>query len=1019
MTHYDWLLSRLDAFTRKYYVNQLLRGVLILLSCLLFYIITASLSEYYLYLPSWLRVSIVSVFAVAGLAALVFWIILPLLRIARMGRIISREQAATIVGKHFPEISDKLLNILQLRKDADSNASRELLEASIDQKASQLAVVPITRAVDLSKNRRYLPFFLPLLLIGLFILIAAPSVFRDASARLLQPTKTFERPAPFSFIIKNNNLQALRNTDFTLQAAVQGNALPSDMFIELGNEQVPMQADSVHRFQYTFRNVTAPVTFRLLAAGFYSKPYTLQVAQKPLLKAFTIHIDYPAYTGHKNEVRSNLGDMTLPVGTTVSYGFLAEHTENATWQWANGATAGIPHQGDMYGFQHRFMNDTAYTIALHNRQTLVADEYHYNVKVIQDEYPTLQTQEFRDTTTGNQILVSGTAGDDYSISRVAFQYHVSNDKNVVLSSKSIPLKSGGGALVPFQYYFDIQSLDLQPGQKLTYYVEAWDNDGVHGPKSSRSEAMTYQAYNAKQIDSAMNQNAQQINSGLSNSAQQTQKLQEEYKETQSKMMQSNDMSFEQQQQLQEMVQKQQKLQEQVADAKKRFDEQVKQSEKKEFSDDVRDKQKELQNQMDNLLNKELAEQMKKLQDLMQKLNKQDAVKTMEQMQQDNKLFDMDMKRMQELMKQLEEQMRMEDLANKMDALAKKEGDLSKQTAGQKKDNPSLSKDQQDIKKELDNTMQGDMKDLQKLNTDVQQKQDLQQPQQKANEAGQNMQQSQQQLGQNQNSKASQSQSKAAQNLQDMADKLRSMAGGMDVQQIELDIKATRQILTNLIRLSFDQEALMKQVRTVPVTSQLYLADQTEQNRLHGNSRMIRDSLFSLSKKVFKLATTVNKETTELESNMGQATNALEGRQVGMAITRQQYVMTHANNLALMLNELLSNLLQQQAKAKKGGSGTCSKPGGSNPKPGGQGAGQQLSDIITGQQQLGDAMQQMQGAGKKPGQGEKPGPGGKDGKEGENGKDGQNGKEGQNGKQGGQKREARRKRQRWWRHRARQ
>jgi hypothetical protein len=275
-----------------------------------------------------------------------------------------------------------------------------------------------------------------------------------------------------------------------------------------------------------------------------------------------------------------------------------------------------------------------------------------------------------------------------------------------------------------------------------------------------------------------------------------------------------------------------------------------------------------------------------------------------------------------------------------------------------------------------------MKDVKDLNSKSQQKEDLADIQKDAQDAQENMQQSEQELGKDQKSKAGKSQSKAAQNLQDMANSLRSAAGGMEMEQIEIDIKAVRMILTNLMRLSFDQEQLMKKAGQTSVSSQQYLANQKEQSRLHNNSLMIRDSLFVLSKRLFKLAATVNKETTELEKNMLYAQNALEERKISEAVTKQQFVMTRTNNLALMLNEMLSNLMQMQAEAMKPGSGSCMKPGGKKPKPG---PGQQLSDIITKQKQLGDAMQQMEGKQKgqgKPGSEGKPGEG--KGQQGENG-----------------------------------
>jgi hypothetical protein len=975
MNNYDWLISRLDAFIRKYYANQLIRGTLVLLSCLLAYILTVSVGEYFLYMPVWLRLTIVTLFIVLGAAALVAWVIIPLTKMNRLGKVISHEQAAAIVGKHFPEISDKLLNILQLKKQHDGISSIELIEASINQKAAQISVIPITSAIDYSKNKKFLRFLLPLLLVGVFILVAAPNVFKDASKRLLQPTKSFEKPAPFQFIIQNNKLQTVRNQDFALQVKTTGSALPAEVFVAIGDDKIPMQTLEQNKFQYNFRNITEPVHFKMFAAGFYSKEYTLNVVQKPVLKAFKVNLDYPDYTGKKDEIRTSLGDMTIPVGTHVSWAFVAEHTDEAGIKLGNGQSIKLPKQANIFASTYRFMNDTTYTLSLYNKQAGVADSYHYQVKVIPDQYPVIQLQEFRDTVSGKQILLNGTAGDDYAITKVLFHYEVTDNKEHVLLNKAIPLKTTAGSLTSFQHYFDVQVLNLQPGQKLSYFIEAWDNDGVHGSKASRSEVMSYQMFSPTQLDSAINANADQINSGLSNSSEHTQQLQSEYKDLQSKLLQSDNMNWEQQQSLQELSKKQMELQNKMEAVKKRFEEQVQQSKQKQYSDEVKDKQEDLKSQMDNLMNKELQEQLKKLQELMQKLNKDQAFQTMKELEQENKLFNMDLQRMQELMKQLEMQMRMEDLANKMDDLAKKQLDLKDQTDKSKKDNQALSKEQDALKKELDKAMNEDMKELKEQNKEAKQQQDVDQPKEAGEKAQQEMSDSKDELEKNENSKSSGSQSKAAQNLQSMSQSLRSMSGNMNLKQIEIDIRATRQILTNLIRLSFDEEQLMKKVQNTSPASQTYLTNQKEQDRLHANSKMIRDSLFALSKRVSMLSAGVNKETTELEKNLAVAVDALEARRISDATTRQQYVMTHTNNLALMLNELLSNLLQKQNQAKQNGQkGSCNTPGGMKPKPGATG-GMQLGDIITKQKQLGDAMKQMQDAmQKKEGQGDKTGEG---------------------------------------------
>ncbi len=1024
MNNYDRLIERLDAFIRKYYANKVIRGSLVFLSCLLFYILTVSVSEYYLYMPVWLRVTVMSLFVVLGLSALVVWIIVPLSKMWRLGKVLSHEQAANIIGRHFPEVSDRLLNILQLKNQPDSHSSRELIEASINQKISRISVVPITNAIDLSRNKKYLPYLLPLVLVAVFILVAAPNVFKEGSSRLLQPTKAFEKPAPFKFVIKNPSLTAIRNADFVLTLQMTGATMPAEVFVETGTERVPMQPMDNHSFQYTFRNVTEAVSFRFFAAGFYSSSNTLRVVQRPVLKAFKVQVSYPTYTGKKNESRNSLSDMTVPVGTLISWALLTDHTDAANIHFGNGAPIALTNTASMFGFQYRFMNDTAYTITLQNQKEGIADSYKYQVQVIPDQYPVIQVQQIKDTVSGKQVLLTGTAGDDYGITRVTFNYEIS-DKNKTIDKKSFPLKTTPGSLTTFEHYFDMLPLNLQPGQKVSYFIEAWDNDGVHGSKASRSEVMTYLMYNDKQIDSAINENSKQINSGISNGAQRTQQLQNEYKDMQSKMLQSNSMEWDQQESLKEMMKKQTDLKTNLENIKQRFEEQMQHSEQKQHSDELKDKQKDLDKQLDNLLNEELKEEMKKLQDLMQKLNKEDAVEAMRKMEQDNKLFKMDMERMQEQMKQMEMQMRMEDLANKMEDLAKKENNLADQTdkldkkeqadskqgdkqdkdagkdnkdtkdskdgkdgkdskdAKDKKESDALSKEQKDLKDQLEKAMKDDMKELQKLAKETKQDDKVADEAQDAGDADQDMQDSKDALDKQQNSKASKSQNSAAKKMDKMAKSLKKKAGGMGGDEIEIDIRATRQVLSNLIRLSFDQEDLMTKVAVTSPASPVYLANQEEQTRLYRNSKMIKDSLFALSKRVEKMSVHVNKETSELEYNMQKSMDALDKRNIAGARTDEQYVMTHTNNLALMLNELLANLMQMQAEGKKPsegeGEGSCPKPGSKPGKGSKPGSGVQLADIITQQKQLGQSMgglKQGQKPGQQPGgkQGQKPGQG---------------------------------------------
>ncbi|RQO31600.1 hypothetical protein DBR32_06500 [Taibaiella sp. KBW10] len=994
MSHYDLLLQKLDAFIRKYYANQLMRGGLIFLACVLLYLLLITVGEYFFFFSIQVKWTLLGFFFSVGLLALIVWVLIPFFKMKQLGKIISHEQAAVIVGNFFPEVKDKLLNVLQLKhQTGNASESEELVAASIDQRAAKISILPFGSAIDLGKNKKYLPLLGLPLLIALGVFLIAPKIFTEGGYRLSQPSVFFAKPAPFTFKLINKNLNVIEGQAFTLIAAVAGDKLPERLFVVLGSEQVEMQASGKNKFTYTFPKVTQDITFRLTAADYYSEAYQLKVFHKPEIQSMRMTLNYPAYTGKKSETLQGLSDVSVPVGTTLAWQLETKHTDEIQ-VIAGNVNQLLAQNGQRFSSAIRFMSAMPYLLILKNKQQGRVDTLQYQVQTIEDQYPQVSINVNKDTTLAQQILITGTAGDDYEVRQTLFVYQILNAENKILSTKSVPLKSGG-QVVAFSHYFDIGTLKLAPGYQVNYFVEAWDNDCVNGSKSSKSTVMSWKAPNLTQLDKSMAENAEKMNASMSSSAAQSEQLKEELQNMQKEMLESGESSWERTQKMQSVLDKNLQLKTNLENLKKRFEEQQKQSEAKNFSEDIKEKQASIKEQIDNLKDKQLEEQIKKLQELLQKKDQRDALNQFQQMEQNNKLFKMDMERMQELMKKLEMQMNMEALAQKLDELSKREGALQKETEAGEKANDALKKEQEKIKDALDKALQNELKEITKQNEQLEQPQKLDKAQEQGKEAGEEMDKSSQQLQQNDKSKAKQSQQNAKNKLAEMSKSLMDMAGGMDMEQLDIDIKATRQLLTNLIRFSFDQENLMKLVRTTSINSPSYLLLTKEQNRLKNNTKMIKDSLYTLSKRIFKIAATVNKETSDLDQNIARTLDAFEQRNIGEILPRQQYAMTAANNLALLLNELLSNLMQSQ-QGGASGSGGQSKPKKGKGQGQGQGSGSgMMKDIITGQQQMGQGMQQMK-------QGQQPG--GQQGQgqsgQGQSGQ-GQNGQgQGQNGQQNG-------------------
>jgi hypothetical protein len=1009
MEGYNNLVFRLDAFIRKYYTNKLIRGVMVSIAALLALYLVMSVGEYNFYFSTTVRYVIDGVFLVIAGFALIAWIILPALQILKLGKVISREKAASIIGTHFPDVQDKLLNVLNLKQQTNDQHSNALLLASIDQKTKELQPIPFQRAVDLTKNKKYLKYLLPPIAILLMLLMVWPTLLTEATSRLIQPSKKFVPKAPFVFQVSNKNLTVAQYEDFEVVATTKGNTIPDKMYLIANGHQYDMVKQGANTFKYKFTKVPRNQEFNLSAAGFSSEVYKLKVLMRPAISNFKVYVDYPDYTGNKDEVLDNMGDIVAPAGTNVKWVFSTTNTDKVLFQFGEQhSTVSIPKNGEVFSYGTRFMHDTSYSILVRNNQVSNGDSLHYNANIIPDQFPAINVTQYNDSTTGDYVLFVGEASDDYGVNKLNLNYTISrvddNNKQVAAPRKgSIPLAITGKTFTQFNHMFDIAQLALLPGTKLNYYFEVWDNDGVNGSKSARSQEFTYEKPTIKQMDSIFEETQQEISKDLSAGSKQSEQLQKKSKELQEKILEKENLNWEDKKQVQDLLQEQKQMMQNIEEIKEKF-QKNNQNETKEFSEELQQRQDDIEKIMDEMLTEEMKQKLDKLQDLMDKLSKEQMFQELQKLEENQELQKKDFERLQSLMNDLERDLKMEDLANQMRYMAKLQDKLQKENDGNLKNADELKKEQDDLNKKFDESKK-DFEEIEKLNDKSERPTDMDDLKQNEKEADDNMKKSSDDLKKDNKKSASPKQKKAKEKLEELSKQLKEAAEGADADELEIDIKATRQLLTNLVRLSFAQEKLIEEVRTTPANNPQYVGNVQVQQKLRDDSKMIADSLFQLSKRIASLSSLVNKEVEGVNRNMSKAIERLEQRYIGEATANQQYVMTGANNLALMLNELLQQLMDKQAnESEQPSSGSCSKPGGKKKKkgskPGSGQSGEQLGDMISQQQKLGGALQQL--LAKKSGkQGKQPGDSGKDGKEGKEGEGGDKPGQGKDGKGQGQ------------------
>ena len=106
-----------------------------------------------------------------------------------------------------------------------------------------------------------------------------------------------------------------------------------------------------------------------------------------------------------------------------------------------------------------------------------------------------------------------------------------------------------------------------------------------------------------------------------------------------------------------------------------------------------------------------------------------------------------------------------------------------------------------------------------------------------------MEESADQLGQKNKKKAAESQQNAADEMQKMKDKLGGLQMEMQSAGSAEDMEDIRALLENLIQLSFDQEALIDDVKKANRTDPKFVDYSQAQKKLIDDSKTIEDSLF--------------------------------------------------------------------------------------------------------------------------------------------------------------------------------
>ncbi|MDP4268012.1 MAG: hypothetical protein Q8880_11325 [Bacteroidota bacterium] len=935
-SNYEILIKKLDEFIRKYYKNQLIRGGIYLTAVLVAFFIIIAVSEYFAHFGTAVRTFMFYSYIAINTFILIRQVVIPLLGLWRIGKVISHEEAARIIGKYFRNVKDKLLNTLQLKQLAENNIDNKfLIEASINQKIEELKPIPFSSAISLKENRKYLKYAVIPMILMVLLLFSAPKVLTEPGKRLISHDVYFEKPLPFHFVIQNKNLNVVQNDDYTLHLKLTGNEIPDNVYMNIDNSQYKLSKENTISFSYVFKNVNQNKKFYFEAAGYRSADYELNVYPKPIVLNFSVQLDYPAYLNKPSEVISNTGDLVLPAGTRATWKFNTKDTKYLNMIFDHKTNILNNKDENNFTYSKVFLENETYAVTTINEYLRNRDSLFFSVNVVPDAYPAIETECKKDTVSNQRLYFSGNISDDYGFSKLTFNYRLtaSEDKenrNSKMISIDIPI-SKTIVKQPFYYYFDINNLNLSFGDEIEYYFEVSDNDGIRGPKSTRSVKEIFKTPTIKELEKKAGEKSEDIKKQLSQAMKDAKELQNMVDDLNRRMVDKKNLTWEDKNKIQQLIEKQKNLQSRIENLKKenliknRIDSQISPND-----EDIVQKQEQLQDLFDKIMTDEMKELFKELEKMMEKVDKQSLQDKVDKMKLDNKDLQKELDRSLSLYKQLEFEQNLDRTIKKIDELSQKQKDLSQESQKKDADSKELSKKQDDLSNKYQDVKK-DINNLKEENRKLEQPVKFGDTNLKEAEIQNKIDEASKQLKDRKPKKASKPQEEAAEGMQQLEEKLNEVQKNMEENSMAEDYESLRLILQNLLRLSFGQENLMLSLTKTNTNNPYYVKIIQKQKQLKDDAKMIEDSLFALSKRQIQIKSVVNKEISAINNNMDNAIEMLAKRQPYYVTSRQQYSMTAINNLALILNESLDDFHKEMSKNEqkkpKSGSGSCNKPGG--------------------------------------------------------------------------------------------
>jgi len=825
---------------------------------------------------------------------------------------------------------DRIINALQIYSTLDLNSPySDLTLNSIKQLEDEITKINVN---DIKFDIPYRKIYILIILFLIFISsISLSNQYSNALDRLTQKDIMFNKPLPFKLMFESyeNENFIFKGDDLKVVIHADGNA-PEKIILNTKTnskrEQIEINRTN-QLYSYVLKNINSNTQIWASYINESILPYkryqiktdTLDIVLKtrPEFKNLKINIIPPSYTNiNKLLHNQSLTTIQLIMGSTLKIeGILNKKIKNAKLKFNIDSTLNMDVINNTINLEFEILEPLEFEIICTDFQNNKNIPIKYSVIINDDLIPYVNIKYPNDNLKINakdNINLEVEIIDDFGIKKAFLEYYISKPYYLNQDTTLIQTKIFDNSKIKknqfISYNWDIENLEVGPGDEIFYWVKAFDNNIKTGPGIGQSNILKAYFPSLEELYFEVEEEQEIIEENFDDMINSIDDIKNMYEEISNDVLKEQ-LGFEQEQTTKKMSTELQKISEKIKDLENTIKTIDELNDKNNLINDaLGDKIQQLQNMFKDIISSEL---MESLQNIQQSLNDDDFKKSLEELNNfDFEMNDLEQQldRMIDLFEQIVAEQKLDELTKKIESMQNLQKDIS-ETINEDHKNKNIKPMENKQKNNLDN-----LNDALNQTSDIMKNVD-QKISEKINkmitrEELTNIKKDINSILNSNNNKSNMSQS--SNNIENDLEKINS-----ELEKIieEYQEKATQEMLNmysriikNLIDMSYGQEDLIEKSKNIKSKKDTSIAEiKSRENVLLQQYKNIFIQISDLTKKSFHVSAETSKTFSQIFNHLIKTINAFEQGEIKAAKKNQIVVMEYINKTILLLIDAMENM----------------------------------------------------------------------------------------------------------------